>query len=218
MLITLGVIVLVACMTMPGVIKNYQKKVAVERLKQTYSMLKQAAQMSEVKNGEMTDWLIPGYDTSKPTAVSGTTAVREFVQMYYEPYLQTIHKDELKSSSTPYDYFYYTNDGQRVESAGHTLYSIALINGVYLHFNANLGVSSNITLRIDINGKQNPNTIGIDTFYILAYPRIELVGEGESRETLLNRCKTSNNESSQMFCGALIMADGWEIRDDYPWR
>ena len=212
-LITLGVIGIVACMTMPGVIKNYRKKVTVERLKQTYSMMQQAVRLSEVQNGSSEDWILPAHASS-----GDTNATETFVKMYYEPYLQTIHREKLASSGAPYDYYYYTNDGQKVKNDGHTHYSIALINGVYLHFNANYDATKYITLRIDINGTQNPNTIGIDTFYMHVYPKMELVGEGEDRKTLLERCITPRNADQQTYCGALIMADGWEIRDDYPWH
>lgn len=104
-LITLGIIGIVACMTMPGVIKNYQKKVTVERLKQTYSMLQQAVMLSEVKNGDIEDWILPSY-----TGAGDTTATETFVKMYYEPYLQTIHSEKMPTSDSPYDYYYYTND------------------------------------------------------------------------------------------------------------
>ncbi len=51
-LITLGVIGIVAALTLPSVIQNYQKKVTVERLKKTYSTLAQAIQMSVKDNDE----------------------------------------------------------------------------------------------------------------------------------------------------------------------
>ena len=41
-LITLGIIGIVSAMTIPTLINNYQKKVTVTRLQQTYSMLNQA--------------------------------------------------------------------------------------------------------------------------------------------------------------------------------
>ena len=41
-LITLGIIGIVAAMTLPSLIANYQKKVTVNRLKQAYSMINQA--------------------------------------------------------------------------------------------------------------------------------------------------------------------------------
>ena len=51
-LITLGVIGIVAALTLPSVIQNYQKKITVERLKKTYSTLAQAIQMSVKDNNE----------------------------------------------------------------------------------------------------------------------------------------------------------------------
>ena len=50
------------------------------------------------------------------------------------------------------------------------------------------------------------------------YPNVQLVGEGEERDTLLERCKTPGAEINGYFCGALIQADGWEIKDEYPWK
>jgi prepilin-type N-terminal cleavage/methylation domain-containing protein len=45
-LITLGIIGIVAALTMPSLMANYQKKAAATRLKQTYSMLNQALLLS----------------------------------------------------------------------------------------------------------------------------------------------------------------------------
>ena len=55
-LITLGIIGVVAALTLPNIITNYQKKVTVERLKKTYSTLWQAVQMSVVDNDEVETW------------------------------------------------------------------------------------------------------------------------------------------------------------------
>ena len=44
-LITLGVIGIVAALTMPALIANYQKKVLETRIKKFYSVLNQAAKM-----------------------------------------------------------------------------------------------------------------------------------------------------------------------------
>ena len=216
-LITLGIIGVVAAMTLPGLVQNYQKKVTVTRLEAAYSQIRQAVRMSEVKNGEIREWHLTQM-SEEDAGSTGVNKTKKFVQEYIEPYLKAVHKDELISSGTPYNYSYYTLDGALVNSNGHTHYSIALNNGVYLHFNANYGTSDRITLRIDINGRQKPNIIGIDTFYMYIYPNVQLVGEGEERDTLLERCKTPGAETNGYFCGALIQADGWEIKDEYPWK
>lgn len=215
MLITLGIIGVVAAMTLPTVINKYQKKEAATRLAHAYSVISQAIKLSEVKNGPMEYWETTVFD---PNSSIGTAEKKTagFVEKYVQPYLKTVNKHLMASSGSPYDYYYYTRDGQRVTGDGHTHYSIALMNGTYLHFNANYNNSERIRLRIDINGKKKPNVIGRDTFYATFYPKFGFTGEGEKRETLLERCAGQTVEE-QSTCGALIQQDGWEIKDDYPW-
>ncbi len=54
-LITIGIIGLVAAMTMPGVIKNYQRKETETRLQRAYSIINQAFMAAQVKHGEIKD-------------------------------------------------------------------------------------------------------------------------------------------------------------------
>ena len=51
-LITLGIIGVVAAMTMPALIGNYQKKQTVSALQKAYTTLAQAVKLSELSNGE----------------------------------------------------------------------------------------------------------------------------------------------------------------------
>ena len=55
-LITLGIIGIVAAMTMPSLIQSYKKQEATARLKKFSSIMSQAVIMSEMENGEMADW------------------------------------------------------------------------------------------------------------------------------------------------------------------
>ena len=219
-LITLGIIGVVAAMTLPMLIQNYQKRITSSRLEATYSIVKQAVRMSEAQNGEISEW---NFDSLKEDGSTSVKLTQKFVKQYIEPYLKTVHRDELAYSSAPYEYNYYSLNGKLISSS-HTHYSLALNNGVYLHFNANYGDNNNnnnIELRIDINGRKRPNTVGIDTFFMHIYPEVKFFREGENRNYLLERCKTpetGGNISYQNACGALIQADGWEIKDDYPWK
>lgn len=219
-LITLGIIGIVAAMTLPVLVQNYQKRITATRLEATYSMIKQAIRMSEAKNGDVSEW---NFDSLKEDGSMGVKLTQKFVKQYIEPYLKIAHKDEFAYSSAPYEYNYYSLNGKLISSS-HTHYSLALNNGVYLHFNANYGDDNDnnaVELRIDINGKQRPNTVGIDTFFMQIYPEVKFYREGEKRDSLLERCKTpetGGNVSYQNACGALIQADGWEIKDDYPWK
>ena len=51
-LITLGIIGVVAALTIPNIIKNYQKHKTINRLKTTYSTLNNALEMAKT----ITDW------------------------------------------------------------------------------------------------------------------------------------------------------------------
>ena len=60
-LITLGVIGVVAAMTLPTVISNYKKHVVENNLKKYYTMLNQVLTNSEAENGPAADWGWPPY-------------------------------------------------------------------------------------------------------------------------------------------------------------
>ena len=55
-LITLGIIGVVASMTMPVLIGSYKKKAAVSQLKKVYSSLLQSVEFSKLENGDIADW------------------------------------------------------------------------------------------------------------------------------------------------------------------
>ena len=55
-LITLGIIGVVAAMTMPTLIAKYQKKQTVTQLKKAYAELNKAVSYSEIENGDCKYW------------------------------------------------------------------------------------------------------------------------------------------------------------------
>ncbi len=209
-LITLGIIGIVAAMTMPTLITNYQKKETATRLKYAYSVIAEAVKMSEIDNGPMEDWL------DESTETEGTTEVtKKFVDTYLTPYVKTVKTIKMPTSGMPYEY-YYKENGQLVSAGGHTHYSIALANGIYLHFNANYSQKDTMSLRIDTNGQKGPNIVGRDTFFANFNSKgFYMKGRGYNRDTLLRYCK--GDKSGAQLCGALIEFDGWEIKKDYPW-
>ena len=62
-LITLGIIGIVAAITIPTLITNYQKKTTATRVKKAYSELLQAIKLSENDNDSMESWTV-GNDVS----------------------------------------------------------------------------------------------------------------------------------------------------------
>ena len=221
-LITLGIIGIVAALTMPSLIANYKKKETVTRLKKAYSVVQQAIKMSELDNGEVQYWNIK---------LNG----REFFNIYFDKYFQYTKK---YTSSELWDIAprkllngsNYTGTTYASDSNG---YHIMLADGVLitLHY----GSENCIWVGIDTNGLAFPNQIGRDTFLFVftsQYGLQPLGGQGTTadgpssnwsygeynRDKIIGGSSLACNvNKSGYWCAALIMNDGWEMAKDYPW-
>lgn len=84
---------------------------------------------------------------------------------------------------------------------------------------------------VDINGVKEPNTFGRDIFIltlvgdafkdnyqIIPHAGLYMFGHGLTREEIksTNRQACTQTKSGTT-CGELILMDGWEIKNDYPW-
>ncbi len=212
-LITLGIIGIVAALTMPNLIANYQKKQTVTQLKKAYSQLAQALKLSEVTNGEVQYWNLD--------APSG-----EFANKYVLPYLK--HSKILPVSEVNSNTKYRFLDGTYV-SAGSGFYggtAIEIADGTIITVDGwALGNNSLRTFYIDINGYKKPNVFGKDmfVFYIISGAALKPYQHSYTREEVLfdtsivNRCTKDKTSFAGMGCATVIMKDGWKISDDYPW-
>ena len=230
-LITLGIIGIVAAMTMPSLIQNYQKKRTVTQLKATYSILAQAFERAKADYGDMEYW---GLDSIRGQTSGEQDIVKNVVETYYLPYIKPLKNyGMINFKNLGYSAIYNLD---KSEAGGNTLggtrYIITLPNGTITAFSLdghcdNEGTDSNgnwvcnsqwyytsVYIIVDINGKQKPNTYGKDIFVLnLANNKFKFYSYDTNRNNLLKRCSKGNNENRQ--CGALIQLDGWEI--NYDW-
>ncbi len=223
-LITLGIIGVVAAMTMPVLIQNYQKKQTAVKLKATYSLIAQAIQLSEADNGESEYW-----DFSLDSS--------DFFDKYFNKYLTFINKQDNKNNVD-----YYWLNGEKISSGFketvEDTYIGILNNGTKLFYHV-AGDSYTPTIIVDLNGDAKPNKVGRDVFHFSFSPKDGLkpwgynnvnaatdgtndtsgnFGSTLDRDVLKgNGMYACNKNSRGRWCAALIMADGWEIRNDYPW-
>ena len=224
-LITLGIIGVVAAMTMPSLITNYQKQQTVVKLKATYSLLAQAVQLSEVDNGELEYW-----DFSLNS--------QDFFYKYFSKYLTFIN---TKVNDDNIDYYWL--NGEKItgnfKEVVNTSYIGILNNGAKLFYH-NAGELYTFTIIVDINGEARPNKVGRDVFHFSLSPKDGLrpwgynnhnysadgsqedtnsnFGSNLDRDILTgNGLYACNKAARGRWCAALIMADGWEIKSDYPW-
>ena len=226
-LITLGIIGVVAALTIPSVIINYQKKETVTKLKKVYTTLSNAAEMSIAENGDMKgwDWTLAQTDVDK------------FVETYYVPYLS------ISEKKWPNENYRISNLAGRLMISNYSqLVSVILSNGQIIIFKV-AHDTGYMWIFADINGTKGPNRVGKDVFvfdgrnfaqrdsnkYYIKFwgqsdlwGRARLIGDNITENTPNAGgygCSKENKYGyySGFYCGALIMLDGWKISDDYPW-
>lgn len=207
-LITLGIIGVVAAMTLPTLKIETQKKQFVAGLEQSYSMLNQLIKLSEITNGPMSfwDW---GY--------GGTLTPDQTFKTYFAPYLKiakycNTYSDCGYTSNTPW--LYMDKSNYWIPMTGSSNVAVILSNGSLLAYRAYLGSTLMKDWIIDVNSSKGPNILGQDTFQlqtdinkgILPYDYTD------TDANILNNCKVSGYT-----CATKILKDGWQMKNDYPW-
>ena len=229
-LITLGIIGVVAAITMPTLIANYQKHVTVNRLKETYSILYQAIRMSETENGLLETWEIPN---SNGFNANTYTYGKAFFEQYLKPYIKVSKECKYLSNECWADEYIRLNGeiNTNTSASSNKTYGMVLANGSVIGF---FPRGTFCEIYVDLNGKKGPNKSGKDIFDILIaktsindsrgnFDRsgVYMYGQGKDRTTLLISgefgCSKTATTYAGTYCGALIMLDGWKIAPDYPW-
>jgi len=227
-LITLGIIGVVAAMTMPALISKHEKKVIATRVKQAYSIISNAIKLSEAENGEAKYW---NYNLSS----NGIENTELFLKKYILPYLNNPE-------------FCGNGDGSAVtKKCGATVSTVGqtyiLPNGVSAAF-VSAGSRKKpletyiLYVTLDANGKKAPNRLGIDKFFFVLSPNKGFIPFGgdaninnrddilrgknvsHDGETSFVSCKQTTSDDNDAYyrhgCTLLLMFDNWEFKDDYP--
>jgi type II secretory pathway pseudopilin PulG len=207
-LITLGIIGIVAALTMPTLVANYQKQVIVTRLKKVYWWISNAYLNAQQEHGPVDTW----YDGTNQKVNN---------QKFFEilsPYLK-ISKDcgftggcfkkanisEISGKEIP----------GRNYGVASSWYTIILADGTSVLLDSS---SSGLVAAfyVDIDGlKGGSNTYGKDIFlFRVVDGRVIPSGLDLNEAEINENCSKTGSGSA---CAAKIMMDGWEIKDDYPW-
>lgn len=206
-LITLGIIGVVAALTLPTLISNYRKQEVVARLKKFYSILSQAIILSENDNGPSKEWTKVYYGGLEDA--SNKTLALNYFNNYLKAYIKYTQIDEnppaINSAST-------INRNIR----------IYLSDGSYFYMKN----GACMDIDYDVNGSKAPNAYGADIFKFIICPEEKYKNECgsdknfcpycpiancDTREKALQKCKTS-----PAMCAKILMMDGWEFKKDYP--
>ena len=231
-LITLGIIGIVAAMTIPTLITKYEKKHTAARLADTFGMLANAAGLAQAQYGDVSTWGFQKYYWSEiegDVTVANSNITTEIVEKYFLPYLKISRNFGYAPLRNTGISEYKFPNGHVYFNSGTSLYSVILQNGVIVYFMMNNGLNedetarvfSNLLILMDVNGKKGPNMAGRDLFVAqldAKSNKFRMNGDGYSMTTLMNFCGYDSAERNYrtLYCGALIKANGWKITDDYP--
>ena len=216
-LITLGIIGIVAAMTIPNLITTHQQKVTSAKLRKAVSTLNQAIKMSESENGEMETW-------------DKSLSYEDFINKYFRPYIKismTCYpmtkcgypegRTHFKGLGGQSNWgFTNANHGGRtpfIDMDG-ILYAFSFfLNGSVYQMNENDKI-----IIIDVNASQPPNTYGKDVFFLYRIEEADSIvpyGAGLPQETIMQNCSKTGPGT---YCAALIKQNGWEFPKGYPWK
>ena len=208
-LITLGIIGIVAALTLPTLIQNHRKKEVETKLAKIYSVMNQAIMLSEAENGDKKYWEY--YDG--PSV--GCTRTYEDNLKWYNKYLAKYIKTTKieKTLDDTEDLFLYFADGSIVKIRPH-------LSDISFYINKEA-----IT-------KRNP---GVNLFAFQFYPVVQstektpekwkyLIGKGfepyawdwDGEMESLYRTGTYPCATDGAYCTKIIQLNGWKIPDDYP--
>lgn len=231
-MITLGIIGVVAAITIPALVSNYKKHVVETSLKKSFSMLNQLVHRSEVDNGSAAQW--NWQITTDPDAAD------KLFDKYFLPYLkETSRYDNIGTNNA---YKIYASDGEgplwdnnnTTNASWHELPDGSAIRlslwgreGVHFGtFTVVLPTGANKSYLIEgrdvfeFNIKLSADKSGV-TIFPSTWANWTCKTVDDMRTTFISRCKgldesnTSGNYPAS-YCAILIYCNGWKIPKDYP--
>ncbi len=229
-LITLGIIGIVAALTLPMLTAHYRKRVIETRLKKFYSTINQAIELSEVKNGPKEHWAYcaDGYGEK-------LSSCEEWYNVYLKNYLKTVDVKHFESSNMPATIAYFADGSAVVIKNGYDFYFYPGAKDFNEERFSSYDEDGNVQ-RADSGTKffafqffpahLNEEHIyhegkGVEPYRVLRCQKNE-DGVKEcpqfTRELLLTDEKYGCNPTAQykVYCTALIQMNNWQIPDDYP--
>lgn len=203
-LITLGIIGVVAAMTLPTVINKYKKQVAVNKLKKFYSVMTQAIKLEEAQNGALEYWMTDCPDKNG--------CFETWYNKHLDKHIKSVLKRKANGTSTSYyEVEFADGSGFNAYATSGMVHFFYCTEFAYCGNEKYDGVRTFLFSIGKINDKYKFVTSTTDA-------------QTKTREELLDGCLKGNYDNADVFsqgrrhyCTRLIEYDGWEMKDDYPW-
>ena len=218
-LITLGVIGIVAALTIPSLMSNYRKKVIETRLSKFYATINNAIKLAEYDYDDRTGWdeLGSGFIKDENGDDTATPKAEAWVNKYLVPYI----KGDTKMTNKNGCIELYFQDG-----------SMVAINGAGWLFYPNAQRYKQIK-----DGSIDQGEAGKDFFIFFFSPNCyedkkdnacKYIGDGVepykwnwdgTREGLFDGwygCREAQSGGAHAYCTELIKQNNWKFPSDYP--
>ncbi len=220
-LITLGIIGVVAAVTMPTLVQNYRKHVVETKLKRFYSISNQAIQRAEIDYGDKSLWETP--ENGWLTDENGNTDYsKSKYESWFYKYIAPYYKNAIIKKVSDNDgrfFVIYFPDGSVAQYSPMSIYYfvdaknynfILPEHGIYQYNKNDVGTKI-FTFHFAPNSTYYRNK-GIEPYK----------WNWDGSESMLRNNNTigckKDVSKERAFCTALIQLNGWKIPKDYPIR
>lgn len=215
-LITLGIIGIIAAMTLPSLIQKNNNKVVEARLKKFYSSINQAILMAENDYGDKKYWYedVSGKSDfdDEGNVLEGSNKGEVWFNRYLAPHLNIIERETLSDGT----FIVYFADGGALKSKHNTTRDWYFYSGKPKKCIKKYGINGGYGICVfpfnyfpgntELFWKYHKNK-GFEPWKYKWDGRIETLYDGHEYS-----CRSGNH----FYCTALIQMNNWEIPDDYP--
>ncbi|MBR1754420.1 type II secretion system protein [bacterium] len=203
-LITLGIIGVVAALTIPTLMQSYQNKQYVSGFQKAWGLLSNAVEMSEAHNGFSSTW-------DEPVAVGSVD--ENYMQKYWLPYFKIIKDCGIAQGQgcMPAEVHYLNGDvGPHNDDLSH--YKILISDGMSLDFAQNIGSNPyRQHIVVDINGSKGPNIYGRDIFWFEFFANEDKKIFPFGFHNDFNIEENCSLSGSGQVCGAYLVKNGYKM-------
>ena len=196
-LITLGIIGVVAAMTMPSLMQNYKRQQATARIKKFVSVINQALISAENDLGPREDWVIGEMNNSD--------SAYDFLNTYIKPYIKSADIEKRTLFGTNMATLRFVDGSQMSVKVGACYDIFYDINGEKGPNEKGRDIFVFILCK---NGGCNFNSNQVRGFYCAPTGQ-----QFPTHEQLIDNCKDRNRGS---YCTILLEQNGYEFPKDYP--
>ena len=211
-LITLGIIGIVAAMTMPVLIQKTKEKETISKLKKFNSVMNQAFTIAKVQNGEVEDWGLQVAGMSDDPDENQQAISKQMTDKVWDilsPNLKITSRCK-RTEDDCQGYDRYSLDGTKfgefrpiaVFADGSVIVGTTVFNATC---NGVRGTSENLKhicgeVFVDINGPKPPNATGKDVF-IFYFTKYGVLPAGTKDETVFTMDKYCNKGETNILNG-----------------